>query len=376
MSIASSLPEPARVRLSATLTGYIARQFSYRLAAFLAALVGVVLLVTFVDLLDRVAAKENVTMGLVLKMALLKLPYLSQEIMPFTVLFAGLAIFWRLTRNNELVVTRAAGVSVWQFLLPVVGVSVVLGALTVGALNPLSSALLGKYEQLEAEFIKNRSSLLAVSNTGLWLRQAGPDGQSVIHAERVTEQAMTLHQVIVFRYADEDRFVGRIDAPRAELRDGFWRLYDAWIAAPGKVAERVEEIDFPTDLTVDKIQESFAPPETISFWSLPSFIAVLERAGFSSQRHRLQFHKLLATPILFAAMILVAATFSLRPHRRGQVVLIILCGGLAGFLLYFLSSFVFALGLSAKIPVIMAGWTPAGVSLMLGIAMLMHLEDG
>ena len=54
----------------------------------------------------------------------------------------------------------------------------------------------------------------------------------------------------------------------------------------------------------------------------------------------------------------------------------ILCGVGAGFLLYFLSNFVFALGLSAKIPVILAGWAPAGVSLMLGTAMLLHLEDG
>ena len=97
---------------------------------------------------------------------------------------------------------------------------------------------------------------------------------------------MTLHQVIVFRFADEDRFVGRIDAPRAELRDGYWRLYNARLAEPGKPLKLVEQTDFATDLTVEKIQESFAPPETVSFWSLPGFIEVLEAAGFSSQRHR------------------------------------------------------------------------------------------
>lgn len=54
----------------------------------------------------------------------------------------------------------------------------------------------------------------------------------------------------------------------------------------------------------------------------------------------------------------------------------IISGLLAGFLLYFLSNFVFALGLSGKIPVLLAGWAPAGASMMLGIAMLLHLEDG
>ena len=83
-----------------------------------------------------------------------------------------------------------------------------------------------------------------------------------------------------------------------------------------------------------------------------------------------------ATPLLLAAMIMLAAAFSLRPQRQGHVVLVIVLGLLAGFLLYFLSNFVFALGLSGKIPVILAGWAPAVISAMLGMALLLHLEDG
>ena len=54
----------------------------------------------------------------------------------------------------------------------------------------------------------------------------------------------------------------------------------------------------------------------------------------------------------------------------------ILVGVMTGFLLYFLSNFVFALGLSGKIPVVMAAWTPTIVSLLAGFALLFHLEDG
>src|SRR3546814_1458952 len=82
--------------------------------------------------------------------------------MPFTILFAAMATFWRLTRSHELVVTRAAGVSVWQFLLPVLGSSVVIGMLAVSALNPLASALLSRYESLEASYMRNQESKLAV----------------------------------------------------------------------------------------------------------------------------------------------------------------------------------------------------------------------
>jgi lipopolysaccharide export system permease protein len=374
--VAAQLPRMRRLRLSATLTGYVARQFTLRLFTFFLILVGVIILVSVVDLLDRTATKDNVGLTVVIEMAFLKLPFLSQEVMPFTVLYAAMATFWRQTRSNEVVVTRAAGVSVWQFLLPVVAVAVLAGVFAVTIMNPVSSVLLARFEQLESRYVKNQVSFLTVSESGLWLRQADPDGQSVIHAQRVSKNSTTLKDVIIFRLGDNDRFEGRIDARRAKLLDGFWLIRDAWLSNPGKASVFQKRVELPTDLTLEKIQESFAPPETISFWSLPGFIQLLEGAGFSAQRHKLQLHRLLAMPLLFAAMILVAATFSLRPQRRGKVVALILSGVAAGFLLYFLSNFVFALGLSAKIPVILAGWTPAGVSMMLGIAMLLHLEDG
>jgi lipopolysaccharide export system permease protein len=114
----------------------------------------------------------------------------------------------------------------------------------------------------------------------------------------------------------------------------------------------------------------------MSFWTLPGFISLLEQSGFSAQRHRLQFNILLARPFLFCAMVLVAATFSLRMQRRGGATLMIVGGVAAGFILYFVSNIVFALGLSAKLPVLLAAWTPTGISLIFGVSMLLHLEDG
>ena len=75
-------------------------------------------------------------------------------------------------------------------------------------------------------------------------------------------------------------------------------------------------------------------------------------------------------------MVLIAATFSLRLTRRGGTGLLVLGGLIAGFLLFFLTDVVLALGMSGSIPVILAAWAPAGVFTLLGLAMLLHLEDG
>ena len=77
-----------------------------------------------------------------------------------------------------------------------------------------------------------------------------------------------------------------------------------------------------------------------------------------------------------SAVVLLAATFSLRPIRRGGAAILIVSGTGTGFLLYFLSDVVFALGVSSKIPIVLAAWSPALVSTFIGIAILLHLEDG
>jgi lipopolysaccharide export system permease protein len=342
----------------------------------LLALLAIIFLFDVVELTRRAQGKEGASLAILLQMALFRMPQLVGKITPFAVLFGAMLSFWRLTRANELVVARAAGVSVWQFLLPAISIAAVLGAFQVTAFNPVASVLLARFERLESVYFKGSTSLIAVSSGGVWLRQGNQDGQAVIHASRVAQGSMQLQDVIVFRYAGHDRFVGRIDAESATLYDGYWELRSVLLSEPNKRPHRRASYRLPTDLTMERIQDGFASPETMSFWDIPGFIRSLEAAGFSAQRHRLQLHALLATPVLLCAMVLIAASFSLRPSRRGGTVYFVSAGVFAGFLLYFLSDVVYALGLSATVPVVLAAWTPAGVCTLFGVAMLLHLEDG
>lgn len=367
------------MRLSMTLSNYIGRHF---LVGFLVAFTVFLLLILLFDsieLLRRASSKPDIGLGLVLEMALMKLPHLGQKAFPFAVMFGGMAAFWRLTRSHELVVIRAAGVSAWQFLVPVLLIACLIGVFKIVALSPLSSQTLERFERLEAQYLDEQNSALALSDRGLWLRQATDQDQSVIRAARVRQlgNQVTLEDVVVYMYEGRDHFRERIDAKEASLEDGFWHLRDAWSHSPEEQPRFEKERWIETNLTLGKIQESFASPETMSFWDLPGFIETMEKSGFSALRHRLHFHSLMATPLLTMAMILIAATFTLRRHiRRGGATFVIAGGVLVGFLFYFFSDVVFALGLTDRIPVVMAAWTPSVVAMLLGVGMLIHLEDG
>ncbi len=357
---------------------YIGRQFIVSFISIFTILLVLILLVDMIELLRRAASKPQVDFAMVLEMAVLKLPHMGQQLFPFAVLFGGMSAFWRLTRNHELVVSRAAGVSAWQFLLPVLVLAFVLGVIKITLLNPLSSTMLTRFERVEAAAFKGQDSFLALSSTGLWLRQSDGTDQSVIHARNFLQQGkeVELGVVNVFIYKGVAQFIRRIDAADANLEDGFWHMRDVWIHEPDVPSRHEAEFWLETDLTLGSIQDNFAPPETMSFWDLPDFIKTLEGSGFSAVRHRLHWHSLLAAPLLMCAMVLIAATFTLRQSRRGGTIFVVSGGVLTGFVLYFFSDVVFALGLSDSIPVTLAAWTPSGVTLLLGLAMLLHLEDG
>lgn len=362
--------------LSLTLSRYLARRFFVPFLVTLAALGGFIYLTEVLELLRRSGSHGGANLQFIPEMALLKLPHTMEKAVPFAVLFAGLHSFWRLTRSSELVVARASGISVWQFLAPSLLVAALTGAFFICAVNPLGSAMLLRYEQLEAKMLKGRSSMLSISPSGMWLVQSNDDGHSVIHARRMTSPGMNLQDVTVYMHDAKGRFTRRLDADEALLRPGEWQLKNTLLTAPGQPSRREASYRLPTDWTAAKIKDSFLSPETLSFWQLPGFIDLLDRAGFTATRHRVHWYSLLAVPVMLAAMVLIAASFSLRMARRGGVAILIACGVIFSFFILFLTDVVVALGLASTIPASLAAWTPAAVTALIGTSILLYLEEG
>ncbi|HEY0300069.1 MAG TPA: LPS export ABC transporter permease LptG [Rhizomicrobium sp.] len=358
-----------------TLYRYLAIQFLAGIAIVYATFLLLAFSIDIVDLTNRTAG-HGVSTLVVIGMAILQLPNLGQKMLPFAVLLGGVFAFARLSRNQELVAIRAAGMSAWDFLAPPLAVAAGLGLAIVLLVTPLSARMLAQFSALEAKYIKGEASQLSVSRNGPWLRQGDETQQQVIHALRVTNQGVHLENVIVFRYGAKDHFQGRVDAKTADLEPGIWMLRDAWVSGPDGAPVHHAEYRLTTTLTPAQIQESFAPPDTLSFWELPSFIRAAQNAGFSALRYELYLYSLLAMPALFAAMVFMAASFSVRLGRSGGMLKVILISALSGFGIYFFSEFSRALGQSGILPVVLAATAPATAAILIGMTLVFNQEDG
>lgn len=364
------------MRSSPILSRYIGRQYLMGFLLLLGVFLSLIMILDALELLRRAGNRPAVTLEIVMTMTLYKLPDVGQKVFPFIVLFSAMFTFWRLTRSAELVVARAVGVSVWQFINPVVVVALIIGILKIAMINPVGAKMLEEYHRMDEKYFVLKTSSMKISNSGIWVRQVTADGEYYLHADATQGDMTEFVGITVLRFDGSWRLLNRIEAPKARLTEGEWEISDASLFKREAEGVKIGSLSLPTELSIGMIEDSFMSPDEVSFWELPKFIDTLEATGFPSAGHVMYYNGLLAQPAMLCAMVLFAAAFSLRPPRRGGV-LWALSGGVAvGFFAFIGTDVVNALGTSGTIPILLAAWSPPAIAGMAGIAALLHLEDG
>ncbi|MEF3365424.1 LPS export ABC transporter permease LptG [Methylocystis sp. 9N] len=360
--------------IGATITRYFALRFTRTILAIFFTIFCLMFVVVFVEMLRRSSDNQQAGAGLVALMTAMKVPAAAEMILPFAVLFGSMATFVDLTRKLELIVARAAGMSVWQFVAPPALAALIIGIVSVAIYNPLSASMKMRSDQMELELFGVPGSLRI--DKGVWLRQHGVDGLAVMHAMGSANGGTELSEVSVHVYGREGGFLERIEAKKAQLEPGVWVLKDAQVSAPGEPARKVSSYMLATELTPEQAAAATTPPQGTPFWDLPEMTARTSEAGLDATGYRLQFQTLLARPLLLVAMVLVAASFSLRFFRFGGVAKTLSGGVAAGFVLYIVTKVLSDLGGAGMISPVVAAWSPALVGSMLGTLTLLYSEDG
>jgi len=357
-----------------TLSRYFFTRYAITTFWFLVGVASIVFLVDFSENASRLAGLPGYSVSIGLLMTAVRLPLILQQTMPFIALFVGMTTLIALNRRYELVIARAAGISVWQFMTPFVFGAFLLGVLTMLVLNPIAAAGQRTADSMEADLRGDPSYHNKLSVP--WLRQITGGDDVIIGAKSVLDNGMTLMDVVFIHFDSHGNVVLRQDAASAKLEDGYWLLNGVIERKPGEIPDHKSSVQVRTNLKQDFVTERLAQPETIAFYDLSNRIRIARSFGISTKALETQFHSLLSQPFLMVAMTLIAATVSLKFSRFNQSRSVILGGILAGFVLYVVNVLVKAFGSSGVVPPFVATWIPVVVALALGATILLHQEDG
>ncbi len=350
------LPRPNLIDL------YIARTYLRTLTLSVVGLMGLFYISTFLDKSDKLF-KGQVTLGTLLAYLWWETPQFLYYIIAIAVLLSAIATIGLLTKNSEIIVMRACGISIYRTAVPLL-------AFAIGA----SSILLAFEERILAFTNRRADYLNHVIRGGLpetfdvvnrkWV--AGRNGE-IYHFQLFDPRRSELTALSVFRFdPTTHEMVQRVYASRAtylpRLTDdeAAWETKGGWVRdfVNGDVTRYApfEASRAPIE-PADYFSTEEPAPDRMTFAQLRRYINELEASGYTVLEHKVALHQKFAFPLVTLIMTLIAVPFALTTGKRGALYGIGV--GIALALVYWTAISVFAaFGSGGLIPPALAAWAP------------------
>ncbi len=359
------------------LTRYTLGLFGWCLLSFSGMALLLIGLFDFSELQRRSLGKGSLTLAKKMEMVLLKTPFLLEQLLPFILFGSALALFWRLNRTHEWIVMRSTGLSVWQFSWPLLLLAFAIGVWDLALNQPVTAYLFKRYQhQNDIYFDQGEEASVKISRDGLWVQKRAPQHHMIYQIGKYLASEERLEKVSVYVFSRQYEFQAHYQATAGKLTPEGLVLYQGWVLTPNTPSQGFEKILLPHQLTLSDIHRTNQNLHTLSFWEIPGIIALLDQAGLSSHKYRMQQASLIGRVLWLGSMVLLAAAFSLQPLRQRRSFPLLLTGGGACFALYIVRDFSHALGMTGALPIFLASQAPAILTFLLAVILLIHFEEG
>lgn len=359
--------------LISTINRYVSRTFLFWFGLIFLTVALIISLFEMIDLTKR-SMQHDVPFSILFQIAFLKLPKILDDLLPSITFFAALGCFLRLAQSQNFVIMFSFGVSRLQFLIGISFVVISLGLLNIVVLDPIRSALFGRFVVLEEKIFQKKPYSVSFTDTGLWLRENFPDSQNIVHARNFNVSQKQFKNLVIFQFSKTGEFLRRVDAEVAELESETWHMHKVNIISNHHQENLASYVE-PTTITMEQIQQSTAPPETISFFQKPAFIKMLEDAGLNARSYAMLWHQQIAKIGMMVGFVFLAACFCLVPTRNKSFSLIIGLSIIFAFLMHFFEHIIHAYGIAHKIPLVAAAWIPPVITFISGYWLAVLLDD-
>ncbi len=348
---------------------YLLRNFFFYFFLMLAGFILLFEAFTFFELLDDIARHHTPFMVVANYFRYLA-PHMLYQLAPLAALVAVLVTLGVMTKNNEIVAFKAAGVSLYRLAWPLLLASLALAA----GLLMLDHTYLPYANQRQDALrnqIKGRPAQTFYQPRRRWI--FGEDFK-LYNYELFDPDRKLFGGLNVFEL-DPATFQmrRRVFAGRAHWEDHqkTWILESGWVrdfdgakvtAYVPFVVYALGELTEPPGYFNREVRQYYQ----MNWRELRQYIHELRQAGFDVARLSVQWHRKLAFPLIAPIIVLLAIPFAFLVGTRGAV------GGLAlgvgiGIVYWATSALFEAMGGVGQLPPLLAGWAPDAIFAFLGL---------
>ena len=297
---------------------YILRKFSAILLFALVAFIIIFIIVNVIEKLDDFL-DNNVPLIVFVQYYVYSIPYILTLTLPIAMLLASLFSMGTMSRHNELVAMKAAGISLYRIVAPLLAFSFMMCIFAFVFSEVVVPGASEKKESIADEFLEKKRERWRKRIDKVYVRD---DKDRVVSMQYYRTVDQTGYAVRISKMNDHT-LASRIDARKMVWEDSIWVLYDGYIR---NFAAGIDKEAYPFDkVTLDETNlkpKDFAKiisrPEEMSYWDLEEFVTNVKRSGGNPDKWLTELHMKLAIPFANFIIVLFGAPLSSRRRRSSS----------------------------------------------------------
>ena len=328
-------------------------------------LLGLFSFVTFLTELDDVG-RGRYGVWQAAEYVLLLVPRLTYQMFPLAALLGSLIGLGMMAGNNELVVLRAAGVSLQRIISAVMKAALLL---------MITAVLISEFVAPASEQYARTMRSMALSENSTQLTQGGfwtRTGDSYINVQTVLADGQ-LTEVQIYEFDAGHRLRRLTQAKSAQFKDQQWQLRN--IVRSEFISDRVsvqhiETLNWQSLLSPDMLDVIAVKPQSLSGWGLYQYIQYLKGNELDAGRYEMEMWIKIILPLATGVMVLLAVPFvfgSLRSVGIGQRIMM---GSLIGIVFYLLNQVFSYVGLVYQLNAVVSAVLPTLLFFVLAVILL------
>ena len=303
-----------------------------------------------------------------------KLPEMVGQTAAFSTLMATLLTLGLLSRSSEITAMRSCGISLLRISFPMLMLGLVASVLLLVNAEMLVPKSYERMDYIERVRIKKQGVNAVFKLNNIWFR----NDSMIIQARAFDPQKRMLKGVTVWTMDDSLTPVSRIDADRAEFKDGHWTLRQLEVkdfsVGTGYRATAVPSMEVALNLKVDDLKVLDNNADNLSYRKLREYAENLQRGGYQAFRYMTMMHSKISSPFAAFVMVVLGIPFAMRNSRSGGIALGIGASVGIGFGYFVINAVLLSYGRSGVLPAVAAAWGANVIFCLVGVWLAMTVK--
>ena len=254
-------------------------------------------------------------------------------------------------------------------------ISLILGVIFITSINPITSLLVKKYENIKGSFEVDQDYLATITENGIWIKERKLGINNIIRASSLKDK--DLIKVSIYEFSKSNNFLRRVEAESANISSTKWSLQNVKIINDDGIIieDNLNNYSYQSIYDLEKIKSLYSNLDTISFWSINNEIKLLEERGYSTKEMEAKLQRSYAFPFFLLSMLLLSSVFTLGVRFKENNWTYVFIAIIASVLIYFFNDFSAVLGKTEKLPMEVAVWMPLAIIFIFSAVGIIHANQ-